>query len=126
MGAKIIESTPAAKELFDKASEILGYDLADVCKNGPAEKLDSTVVSQPALFVTSLAALEMLKDESPEIVASCDIAAGLSLGEYTALTFAGAMTFRRRSARCQTPWRSNAGRCRCNTFGHGQPAVVIN
>lgn len=93
MGASIIESNPAAKQLFDKASEILDYDLAALCKNGPAEKLDSTAVSQPAIFVTSLAALEMLKQDSPEVVADCDMAAGLSLGEYTALTFAGAMTF---------------------------------
>ena len=51
------------------------------------------MVSQPAIYVASLAALEKMKVDSPEIVASCDVAAGLSLGEYTALVFAGAMTF---------------------------------
>jgi [acyl-carrier-protein] S-malonyltransferase len=50
-------------------------------------------VSQPAIYVASLAALEKLKEERPEVVESCDVAAGLSLGEYTALAFAGAMTF---------------------------------
>jgi [acyl-carrier-protein] S-malonyltransferase len=60
---------------------------------GPAEKLNSTVVSQPAIYVASLAALEKLKEDRPEVVDSCNVAAGLSLGEYTALAFAGAMTF---------------------------------
>jgi [acyl-carrier-protein] S-malonyltransferase len=55
--------------------------------------LDSTVYSQPALFVTSLAALELLRQESPEKVDACAAAAGLSLGEYTAIVFAGAMEF---------------------------------
>jgi [acyl-carrier-protein] S-malonyltransferase len=64
-----------------------------VCLNGPAEKLDATVHSQPALFVTSLAALEWLKANQPEVVAQCLAAAGLSLGEYTALVFADVMSF---------------------------------
>ena len=63
------------------------------CFDGPAEELDSTVISQPALLVTSLAALEMLRAESPDVVLACEMAAGLSLGEYTALVFAGCMTF---------------------------------
>jgi [acyl-carrier-protein] S-malonyltransferase len=57
------------------------------------EKLNSTVVSQPALYVCSLAALESLKAGEPDAVAQCAVTAGLSLGEYTALVFAGAMTF---------------------------------
>jgi malonyl CoA-acyl carrier protein transacylase len=60
---------------------------------GPKEKLDSTAVSQPAIYVASLAALEKLKVDQPDVVAACDVAAGLSLGEYTALAFAGALTF---------------------------------
>ena len=55
--------------------------------------LDSTVYSQPALFVTSLAALESLRAQSPEVVLACEAAAGLSLGEYTAMVFAGIMEF---------------------------------
>lgn len=60
---------------------------------GPKEKLDSTVVSQPAIYVSSMAALEKLKQDRPEVVESANVAAGLSLGEYSALAFAGAMTF---------------------------------
>lgn len=93
MGKSIAERFPAAGELYAKASEILEFDLAKLCFEGPTERLDSTVISQPALFVTSLAALEMIKAERPEVVNSCEFAAGLSLGEYTALVFAGAMSF---------------------------------
>lgn len=93
MGRKIADDLPAARALYDQAADVLGYDLADVCFNGPAEKLDSTVVSQPALFVTSLAALEMLRADQPDVVLACEMTAGLSLGEYTALVFSGAMTF---------------------------------
>ncbi len=93
MGRQLVVTTPAAKQLFDKAAEILGYDLMQVCLEGPAEKLDSTVYSQPALFVTSLAALDSLKWTKPDVVESCTAAAGLSLGEYTALVFAGVMSF---------------------------------
>jgi len=93
MGRELADALPAARRLYDRASEILGYDLAQLCFEGPAEKLDSTVYSQPALFVTSLAALEQLRERSPEVVESCAGAAGLSLGEYTALVFAGVLDF---------------------------------
>jgi [acyl-carrier-protein] S-malonyltransferase len=93
MGRQLAESLPAARALYDRASDILGYDLAKLCFDGPAEELDSTVYSQPALFVTSLAAIELLRKDSPEVVLSCEATAGLSLGEYTALVFAGVMEF---------------------------------
>lgn len=93
MGRALVESLPAARRLYDQASEILGYDLARLCAEGPAEELDSTIYSQPALFVTSLAALESLREQSPDVVLSCEAAAGLSLGEYTALVFAGVLDF---------------------------------
>lgn len=93
MGRSMLESLPAARELFDRAASILGYDLAGVCLEGPAERLDATEFSQPALFVSSLAAVEKLRGEQPGVVESCVGAAGLSLGEYTALVFAGAMDF---------------------------------
>jgi [acyl-carrier-protein] S-malonyltransferase len=93
MGRAWAEALPAARALFDRANSILGYDLAKVCFEGPAEKLDSTVYSQPALFVASLAAIESLKAASPEVIAECKAAAGLSLGEYSALVFAGVMSF---------------------------------
>ena len=72
---------------------MLGYDLADLCANGPAERLNATDVSQPAIFVTSLAAFEALRQSDPTAVNECSATAGLSLGEYTALVFAGALTF---------------------------------
>jgi [acyl-carrier-protein] S-malonyltransferase len=84
---------PAVRELFDRAGEILGIDLRRLCAEGPTEALEATDVSQPAIFVASLAALESLKVSNPDLVDSCEGAAGLSLGEYTALTFAGALDF---------------------------------
>ena len=93
MGRQLVESTPPARGVFERAKAVLGYDLLQVCLEGPAEKLDSTAYSQPALFVTSLAALEWLKASKPDVVSGCQAAAGLSLGEYTALVFAGVMSF---------------------------------
>jgi [acyl-carrier-protein] S-malonyltransferase len=93
MGRQIAEKCPRARELFEQAGEILGYDLAKKCFAGPADELNTTQISQPAIYVASLAALEMLKADSPDVVDACSMAAGLSLGEYTALVFAGAMTF---------------------------------
>src|SRR5262249_25635658 len=91
--ATVCAKVPAARTLFDRASAILGYDLYKLCTEGPAADLDTTVHSQPALFVASLAALEQLKQDSPAVADSCAAAAGLSLGEYTALVFAGVMDF---------------------------------
>jgi [acyl-carrier-protein] S-malonyltransferase len=93
MGRQAAETLSAARQLYDRANEILGYDLAKLCFEGPAEELDSTSGSQPALFVTSLVAIELLRKNSPDVVLACEATAGLSLGEYTALVFAGAMEF---------------------------------
>ncbi len=93
MGRRLVDNFPSARAMYDRASEILGYDLAKLCSEGPSEDLDSTVYSQPALFVTSLAAIESLRAELPDVVLSCEAVAGLSLGEYTALVFAGVLSF---------------------------------
>jgi [acyl-carrier-protein] S-malonyltransferase len=93
MGRAACEALPAARKLFDDAAAILGYDLLGVCTKGPAERLNATDVSQPALYVASLAALESLKQKDPAAVEACAGTAGLSLGEYTALTFAGTLDF---------------------------------
>ena len=93
MGAELAATLPAARELFDRSASILGYDLLKLCSEGPAEQLNATEFSQPALFACSLAALEKFRAEQPQIVDECAITAGLSLGEYTALVFAGAMDF---------------------------------
>jgi [acyl-carrier-protein] S-malonyltransferase len=93
MGLELDREIPAVSALFNGAGEILGMDLRRLCAEGPADTLAATDVSQPAIFVASLAALESLKLSNPEVVAACAGAAGLSLGEYTALVFAGAMDF---------------------------------
>lgn len=93
MGQKLAESLSAARSLYDAAAGILGYDLTELCFTGPSEKLDSTVYSQPALYVTSMAALEFLKANNSALVDGVTATAGLSLGEYTALVFAGVMSF---------------------------------
>ncbi|XP_054818400.1 uncharacterized protein LOC129317967 [Prosopis cineraria] len=92
---KEAQNVPAAASLYRKANDILGFDLLDLCINGPKDKLDSTVISQPAIYVTSLAAVELLRtrDGGQQIIDSVDVTCGLSLGEYTALAFAGAFSF---------------------------------
>ena len=93
MGKSLSDRLPAARSLFDRAREVLGFDLLELCTNGPTERLNSTDISQPAIFVASLAALEDLKSTQPETVSEAHSAAGLSLGEYTALVFAGVFGF---------------------------------
>ncbi|MDR0705578.1 MAG: ACP S-malonyltransferase [Planctomycetaceae bacterium] len=93
MGKMLVEEFAPAKELFERANSTLGYDLARICFEDPDENLDSTVISQPAIFTLSLVALEYLKTKEPEIVEHCEAVAGLSLGEYTALVFAGVFEF---------------------------------
>lgn len=94
MCGDLVKDVPAAKALFDEASEVLGYDLLERCTEGPKELLDSTEVSQPAIFVASMAAVEKLKQEQgQEALDAATCAMGLSLGEYSALCFAGAISF---------------------------------
>jgi [acyl-carrier-protein] S-malonyltransferase len=93
MAGNWVEACPAAADLFDRASAILGYDLLAVCRSGPADRLNTTAVSQPAILVTSLAALEVLRGRADHPLAGVPVTAGLSLGEYTALVFAGALGF---------------------------------
>ncbi len=93
MGQALYSELPAAAELFEKANDILGYDLKTIIFEGPDEALHATNRAQPALYVCSLAALEKLKLEKPEVVDSVAFSAGLSLGEYTAIVFAGGMSF---------------------------------
>ena len=93
MGRELDRDVPAARALFDRANDLLGFDLRAACFDGPADALEATDVSQPAIFVASLAALEGLKAADPGVVDACEGAAGLSLGEYTALVFAGALDF---------------------------------
>ncbi|XP_038150090.1 malonyl-CoA-acyl carrier protein transacylase, mitochondrial [Cyprinodon tularosa] len=84
---------PNVKEMFSAAENILGYDLLSLCLKGPEKELQKTVHCQPAVFVTSLAALEKLHHENPKAIETCVAAAGFSVGEFAALVFAGAMDF---------------------------------
>jgi len=94
MGAEIAENFPKAAEIFKKAEDIVGFNLSQVCFKGPAEKLNTTTISQPAIFVTSAAILEVLRNSQPDSVfTDADVTAGLSLGEYTALYAAGVLSF---------------------------------
>ncbi len=87
MGKDLFEKSLRAKELFEKANEILSFDISDVMFNGPTDKLKQTDVTQPALFLHSAILFELLGDKS------FDGAAGHSLGEYSALYAAGALSF---------------------------------
>jgi len=93
MGKDIAEAFDEAAAIFKKADDILGYNLSEICFAGPEEKLNTTAVSQPAIFVTSSAILEVLKTNPSTADLKPDITAGLSLGEYTALYAANVLTF---------------------------------
>lgn len=85
MARDFIENFKESKEVFDLASGILGYDLAQLCMHGPAEKLNMTENTQPAILATSIAILRVLEQKG----LTAGAAAGHSLGEYTAITAAG-------------------------------------
>jgi [acyl-carrier-protein] S-malonyltransferase len=91
MGRDLAAHFPTAKDLFDQSREILGLDLAQICFNGPEEILTRTENAQPAIFVTSWVAFQLLKERKPNL--PFQATAGLSLGELTALTAAGVFGF---------------------------------
>jgi [acyl-carrier-protein] S-malonyltransferase len=93
MGKDIADAFGAAAEIFQQANDILDFDLRRLCFEGPAQQLSATTVSQPAIFVTSVAILNMLRTSPAADRIRPDITAGLSLGEYTALYAAGLMDF---------------------------------
>ncbi len=93
MGKDVARTFPASAALFEKANQIVGYDLAGICFQGPQESLNATNISQPAIFVTSAAILEAVRTSPAVSDIQPDITAGLSLGEYTALYAAGILTF---------------------------------
>src|SRR6266536_3139151 len=90
MGADLYSNVPAARDVFDRANQVLGFDLAALCFNGPEDELRQTLNAQPALYVTSCAALESLR--SMVTIAPFAVA-GHSVGEYAALYSAGACSF---------------------------------
>ncbi len=92
MGKDVYDNSKGARKLYNEANDILGFDLADICFNGGKEELDRTSICQPAILVTSLAIVEAFKEQGHEDI-DCFASAGLSLGEYTALVFTGAIKF---------------------------------
>jgi [acyl-carrier-protein] S-malonyltransferase len=91
MGKDLAEKFPAAKAWFDRANAALGYDLAAICFHGPESELTKTENAQPGIFLVSWVAFQLLKEQAPAL--KFDATAGLSLGEFTALTAAGAVSF---------------------------------
>ncbi len=91
MGKDLAAQFPIAKTLFDRANAALGYDLAQVCFAGPESELTKTENAQPGIFLLSWVALELLKERVPNL--NFEATAGLSLGEFSALTAAGVMSF---------------------------------
>ena len=88
MGKDLYENNPVAKEMFDKANEILGFNITDLMFNGTDEDLRQTKVTQPAIFLHSVILAKTMGDDfNPDMVA------GHSLGEFSALVAAGALSF---------------------------------
>ncbi len=90
MGKELADGFPAARQVFAEANEALGFDLTRLCFEGPEEDLKLTANTQPAILTASIAALRVLQTE---IGLSPAFAAGHSLGEYSALVCAGALSF---------------------------------
>src|SRR5690349_11485255 len=91
MGKDFYERYPAAANWFARANGVLGYDLASICFNGPEPELTKTENAQPGIFLVSWVAFQLLKERVPAL--KFEATAGLSLGEFTALTAAGVMSF---------------------------------
>ncbi|MFA6642859.1 MAG: ACP S-malonyltransferase, partial [Bacteroidales bacterium] len=88
MGKDLYESSPLAKEMFDNANEILGFNITELMFSGTDEDLKQTKVTQPAIFLHSVILAKTLGDEFKP-----DMTAGHSLGEFSALVAAGALSF---------------------------------
>src|SRR5437870_2394819 len=91
MGKDFAEKSPTAKNWFERGNTALGYDLASICFQGPEPELTRTENAQPAIFLVSWIAFQLLKERVPDL--AFEATAGLSLGEFTALSAAGALSF---------------------------------
>ena len=91
MGKDLAEKFPAAQSWFARANTALGYDLTAICFTGPDAELTKTEHAQPGIFLASWVAFQLLKEQVPHL--AFDATAGLSLGEFTALTAAGTFSF---------------------------------
>jgi [acyl-carrier-protein] S-malonyltransferase len=92
MGQDVAQVSPAAAEVFEQANQVVGYDLRQICFEGPAEKLEQTDIQQPAIFTAGVAIWKAI-NEGRDLPSAPEAMAGLSLGEYTALYAAGSLTF---------------------------------
>ncbi len=93
MGADVAQRHPAAAEVYAQADATLGFKLSELCFQGPAERLNATDMQQPAIFTTSVALFRAAVAAGKFAADSFTALGGLSLGEYTALHLAGAMSF---------------------------------
>jgi [acyl-carrier-protein] S-malonyltransferase len=91
MGCDLAQQFPSARKWFDHANGLLGFDLAKICFEGPEAELTKTENAQPGIFLVGWIAFELLKERAPGL--QFHATAGLSLGEFTALAAAGALTF---------------------------------
>ena len=114
MGKDLVEVHSTSLSLFARADEALGYGLSDICFSGPEEELVRTEHAQPAIYLVGWVALQLLREQSPSL--AFDAAAGLSLGEFTALAAADAFSFedglrvvRRRGELMQEACEASAG-----------------
>ena len=122
MGKDVAEQFPVAKAIFEKADKIVGFDLTKVCFEGPAEQLNTTTMSQPAIFTVSAAILEVLKTNSATAALKPDVTAGLSMGEYTALYAAGLISFD--DALVLVKLRGQAMQAAAKASGGGMVAII--
>ena len=115
MLAELLESSETVKATFAEASEALGYDLANLVVNGPAEELNQTHRTQPALLTASVAVYREWLASNAEVET---VLAGHSLGEYSALVCAGVVSLAEAVKLVEKPWslhaRSRTSRCRFN------------
>src|SRR3954453_16711359 len=93
MGKDLFESAPVARDVFETANRVLGFDLTSACFGGPEERLNQTDVSQPAIYATSVGAFRAARDAGVIAPGAVTAYAGLRLGEYTALHLAGVFSF---------------------------------
>src|SRR5271168_3731472 len=91
MGKDLLDQFATAKDYFQKADQILGFNLTAICRDGPEAELTRTENCQPAIFLVSWIAWQLLRENAPQL--SIEATAGLSLGELTALTAADAFSF---------------------------------
>ena len=91
MGKGLAEEFPGARSWFDRANELLGFDLTRVCFEGPDAELTKTENAQPGIFLVGWVAFQLLKEQAPDL--KFEATAGLSLGEFTAVGAAGVFTF---------------------------------